>query len=66
MENIVISTRPKIGAAVGINPQMVEHYVQYHGLPAWKIDGKGNWMALPEDLREWALEMRKKYYKPTP
>ena len=58
METIVISGAKAIGAAVGVPWNTLPWYVTNKGLPAWKIDGKGNWMALPDDLRAWAVRMR--------
>ena len=58
MEKIVVSGTRAIGEAVGINWQKLTWYIENKGLPAWRIDGKGNWMALPEDLRTWAAKMR--------
>lgn len=54
----MISGAKAIGAAIGINWQRVPHYVKEYGLPAFRIEEKGNWMALPEDLRSWAIRMR--------
>lgn len=58
METIVISGAKAIGAAAGVSWQNLPWYVTHKGLPAWKIDGKGNWMALPDDLRAWVVRMR--------
>lgn len=58
METIVISGARDISAAVGIPYKEIARFIREEGLPAWKIKGKGNWMALPEDLRAWALRMR--------
>lgn len=58
METIVISGAKAIGDAVGVPWKLLAWYVREKGLPAWRIDGKGNYMALPEDLGEWARRMR--------
>lgn len=57
-EPIVISGAKDIGNAVGVSWKLLAWYVREKGLPAWRIDGKGNWLALPGDLREWARRMR--------
>ena len=58
METIVVSGAKAIGETVGIPYKMLHWFVKEKGLPAWRIDGKGNYMALPDDLREWARRMR--------
>jgi hypothetical protein len=58
METIVVSGAKAIGSAVGVSWQAIPHYVAEHGLPAFRIGGKGNWLALPDDLKAWAIKMR--------
>jgi hypothetical protein len=58
IEPIVISGAEEIGKAVGVSWKMLPWYIRHKGLPAWRIDGKGKYMALPDDLREWILKMR--------
>ncbi len=48
----------EIGAAVGINWKEITYYVREKGLPAFKIDGKGGWMAITTDLALWVVKMR--------
>jgi hypothetical protein len=48
----------EICAAVGINWKEITYYVENKQLPAFKIDGKGNWLALPSDLEAWVLKQR--------
>jgi len=55
---IVVSGARAIGEAVGVNWKVLPVYVQEKGLPAFRIDGKGAWMALPDDLKKWAERMR--------
>lgn len=58
MEIIVITGAKAIGSAVGINWKILPQYVKEKGLPAYRIDGQGSWMALPDDLKKWAERMR--------
>ena len=58
METIVVSGAKAIGGAVGVSWQALPWYIREKGLPAWRIDGKGPYLALPDDLREWARRMR--------
>lgn len=58
IDPIVLSGAKEIGAAAGVPWKQLAWYVREKGLPAWKIDGRGNWMALPDDLREWVRRMR--------
>lgn len=47
----------------GINWKEFKHYVDVHGLPAFKIDGKGQWIALPADIEKWVCEQRDRWLK---
>ena len=58
METIVISGAKEIGKAAGVSWQILPWYISEKGLPAWRIDGKGAYLALPDDLREWVRRMR--------
>jgi hypothetical protein len=58
IEPIVISGAKEIGKAAGVSWQTLPWYVKNKGLPAWRIDGKGPYLALPDDLREWVRKMR--------
>lgn len=44
--------------ACGLNPQKIGTYVSELGMPAFKL--AGNWVALPDDLRDWLREMKHK------
>lgn len=48
----------QICMVAGINPKRMLYFVEEKGLPAFKIDGKGDWMALTCDLEEWLKKMR--------
>ena len=48
----------EIGAAVGVNWKEMAYYVREKGLPAFKIDGKGGWIAIHDDLSKWVTRMR--------
>ena len=43
----------EICGAVGVNWKEMPYYVTEKGLPAFKIDGKGSWIARPADLEMW-------------
>lgn len=53
----------EICSAVGINWKEMSTYVKEKHLPAWKIDNKGTWIALPEDLQSWVLQQRNENLK---
>lgn len=61
---IVYRGAKEICGAVGVPWKEIGHYVRDKGLPAFKINGSGTWIALPEDLQEWVREQRNKYLKP--
>ena len=51
----------EIGRAIGAGRNEVPRLVDQEGLPAWKESDAGPWKALPEDLRAWLVQRRKKY-----
>jgi len=53
-----IKTSKAIGRAIEVNPNNIPSLIKKNGLPAWKLNGKGAWRALPEDLREWLKKQR--------
>lgn len=53
MKPLVYRGRKEICAAVGISWQNIGFYIEKKALPVFKIDNKGPWLALPEDLEEW-------------
>jgi hypothetical protein len=63
MEIIVLRGSKEICAAVGVNWKRIREYVDHKGLPAWQIDGKGPWLALPEDLAKWIHRQRDEHLK---
>ena len=61
MENIgrlVYKGAKEICGAVGLNWREIGFYVTKKGLPAWKIDGRGSWLAIPDDLGQWIIKQR--------
>ncbi len=58
---LVYRDRAEICRAVGIPVKSINYFVENHGLPAFKIDGRGGWKARPEDLQRWIAEQAKKY-----
>lgn len=57
-DHIIYSGAKAISEAVGVNWKNLPWYIREKGLPAFRIDGKGSYMAIPDDLREWILKMR--------
>jgi hypothetical protein len=53
----------EISAAVGINSKRFAFYVQKKGLPAFKYEAAGTWIALDDDLAGWILEQKAKAHK---
>jgi len=51
----------EISNAVGINHKNFRHFVKCKGLPAFRIEGKGNYIALAEDLEKWLKSERDKH-----
>jgi len=47
-----------IGTAVGVNWKNLRHYIDDLGLPAFRIDNSGPWVALREDLVRWLEQQR--------
>ena len=64
MKPIVYRGAKEICGAVGVPWKEISHYVRERGLPAFKINGSGTWVAMPEDLHEWIKEQRDQSLKP--
>ena len=64
MKPIVYRGAKEICGAVGVPWKEISHYVKDRGLPAFKINGSGTWVAIPEDLYEWIKKQRDKYLEP--
>jgi len=58
---IVYRGAKEICGAVGVPWKEISHYVREHQLPAFKINGSGTWVAVPEDLSTWVIAQRDKY-----
>lgn len=63
MANLVYRGQKEISSAVGINWKNFTYYVNRMDLPVFRIKENGTWLALPEDLKEWLLEQKKKGIK---
>ncbi|WP_147819717.1 DNA-binding protein [Salidesulfovibrio onnuriiensis] len=59
-QHICLKGAKDICYAVGENPKEITSLVKLHGLPAWKRANRGQWRALPEDLRRWVRAQRDK------
>ena len=55
---LVFRGAKEICGAVGVNWKEMTYYVSKKGLPAFKIDGKGSWIARPTDLEAWIEKQR--------
>lgn len=51
----------EICAVVGLNYKQFTTYIKQHGLPAFRIAGKTQWLATHTDLERWINEQRDKY-----
>ncbi len=47
-----------IAGTVGVSWKNLKHYIDEKGLPAFRVDGAGPWVALVEDLETWIREQR--------
>ena len=56
--SIAIVGAKAIGAAVGVSWKNLRYFVEEKGLPAFRIDNTGRWVALPEDLSRWLVQQR--------
>ena len=63
MKPLVYRGAKEICGAVGVSWKDISHYVREKGLPAFKVNGSGSWVALPEDLDEWIRTQRDIYLK---
>lgn len=55
---LVYKGAKEICGAVGVNYKDISHFVDKKGLPAFKIDGRGPWIARPADLERWIQKQR--------
>jgi hypothetical protein len=58
---IVYRGAKEISAAAGLNWKSFRHYVDTLGLPAFRVDGTGPWLAMPSDLAQWIEDQRDEY-----
>lgn len=59
INRIVFKGAKNICSAVGINWKEISYFVIEKKLPAFKIDGKGSWIARPVDLEKWVEKQSK-------
>lgn len=64
MNQLAIKGAAAICEAVGQSRKDIGRLVNQKGLPAFKLDGKGNWIALPDDLANWLRAQRDKALGP--
>ena len=50
-----------IAEFIGESPKVINHLVEFEGLPAWKRNGQGPWRALSCDLERWLIYQRNRY-----
>ena len=60
MPSLVYRGAKEICGAVGVPWKDIGMFVANEGLPAWKINGRGTWLALRKDLEEWLRQQRDK------
>ena len=60
---IVYRGNKEIAAAVGIPFQEIGKHVRENGMPCFKINGTGSWLAHPEDLKVWLIKKRDEQMK---
>jgi len=53
----------EICGAVGVPWKEIAVFVAEKGLPAFKIDGRGTWLALREDLEAWITRQRNEHLR---
>ncbi len=58
INRLVYKGAREICGAVGLNWREMGHYVKNKGLPAFKIDNRGSWIARPADLAAWVEKQR--------
>jgi len=49
----VCRNQSEIGQFIGVDKKMVPYLKKHYDLPAFKIEGKGNWKALKSSLLKW-------------
>lgn len=49
----ICRNQSEIGDFIGVDKKMIPYLVENHGLPVFKIDGKGNSKALKSSLIKW-------------
>ena len=60
---ILFRGNKEIAAACGLPFKEINVYVQKHGLPAFKVNGHGLWLAFEEDLTLWLKAKRDEQLK---
>ena len=60
--NLVYRGAREICGAVGVPWKEIATFVAEKGLPAWKIDGRGTWLALHDDLAEWIKQATRRAF----
>ena len=59
MENKVIKGGDNIADIIKMQANDIPHLQKEHGLPVWKLGGKGPWRSTLVLLLEWANKMAK-------
>ena len=59
--SIVLRGVGEICGAVGVNKKKLPYYVNKHGLPAFKLPGCKEWLAVRGNLERWAIDQAKKH-----
>ncbi len=53
----ICRNQAEIGDFIGVDKKSIPYFKKKHGLPAFKIDNKGNWKALKSSLTKWLKKM---------
>ena len=58
---ILYRDNAEIADALGVNHNDIKVLVDKHGLPAFKIGGRGKWKLRQADLDAWLIDQQEKY-----
>jgi hypothetical protein len=59
----VCRNQVEVGKFLGVDPKRVPELKRDHGLPVFKIDGKGKWMGVKVKLFDWLMEKAEQWEK---
>lgn len=59
MDQIVIAGHKNLEAVCNCSRATLDHWIATKSFPAWRIDGRGKWYAVPREIQEWFVRQRK-------